>query len=70
VGDRAAFLRERNRLWILWRYQPWGHVVRGTWLSIRRVRWTPRLVHLRALVAGTAAAPRLLAKRWRDRSKE
>jgi GT2 family glycosyltransferase len=60
VGHRAAYLRERNRLWILLRYRPVGHIVRGLWLSIRRLRWPPRLVHLRALCAGTAAAPRLV----------
>ena len=65
VGDRAAFLRERNRLWILWRYRPWGDVARGMWLSVRRLRWSPRRVHLRALIAGTAAAPRLVVQRRR-----
>ena len=67
VGDRTAYLRERNRLWILLRYRPGGDIARGLWLSARRVRWAPRLVHLRALAAGLGAAPRLLLARRRDR---
>ena len=68
VGHRAAYLRERNRLWILLRYRPVGDIGRGTWLSIRRLRWSPRLVHLRALVAGLAAAPRLVWLRFARRA--
>lgn len=64
-GDRTAYLRERNRLWILIRHRPAGDVARGLWLSVRRLRWTPRRVHTRALVAGLAAAPRLWAERRR-----
>lgn len=64
AGHVTTFLRERNRLWILMRYRPAGDVARGMWLSIRRLRWPPRGVHLRALLAGCAAAPRLLRSRW------
>jgi GT2 family glycosyltransferase len=66
VGDRSAYLRERNRLWILLRYRPAGDIARGLWLSGRRIRWAPRWVHLRALVAGVASAPRLLLARRRQ----
>jgi GT2 family glycosyltransferase len=63
--DRTAYLRERNRLWILVRHRPMGDVARGFWLSIRRVRHHPRRVHLRALIAGVTAIPRLAIARFR-----
>jgi N-acetylglucosaminyl-diphospho-decaprenol L-rhamnosyltransferase len=63
--DRTAYLRERNRLWILVRHRPIGDVARGFWLSVRRVRHHPRRVHLRALIAGVGAIPRLLISRIR-----
>jgi GT2 family glycosyltransferase len=66
VADVTAFHRERNRLWVLVRHRPWGDVTRGIWLSVRRLRHPPRLVHLRALVAGIAAAPRLVRDRFRS----
>ncbi len=65
IGARAAALRERNRLWVLVRHRPAGDVGRGVWLSVRRLRWHPRRAHLRALVTGLAAAPRLLVARRR-----
>jgi hypothetical protein len=67
VANRVRFLRERNRLWILLRYRPFGDLSRGLWLSIRRLRHPPRMVHARALVAGLGSAPRLLAQRVRRR---
>jgi N-acetylglucosaminyl-diphospho-decaprenol L-rhamnosyltransferase len=63
VGRRTAFLRERNRLWILFGYRPAGDIVRGVWLSIRRLRFSPRWTHFTALCAGCAAAPRLAMRR-------
>ncbi len=63
--DVAVFHRERNRLWVLVRHRPVGDLVRGLWLSVRRVRHPPRRVHARALVAGLAAMPRL----WRERRR-
>ncbi|MCU1362002.1 MAG: glycosyltransferase [Ilumatobacteraceae bacterium] len=63
AGQRTIFLRERNRLWILFAYRPAGDVVRGVWLSIRRLRFAPRRVHFSAICAGCAAAPRLLMRR-------
>jgi GT2 family glycosyltransferase len=63
VGERTTFLRERNRLWILFGYRPGADIARGLWLSIRRLRFTPRRVHLAALCAGCAAAPRLVRQR-------
>ncbi len=63
IGDRAAYLRERNRLWVLFRHRPWRDVRTGLWLSVRRMRWAPRGAHTRALAAGLAAAPRLLSAR-------
>jgi len=67
VLDRTVYLRERNRLWILVRYRPFADVVRGFWLSIRRVRWAPRSIHARALLAGLIAMPRLGLDRRRTR---
>jgi hypothetical protein len=66
VGATAAYLRERNRLWILFRHRPAPDIARGIWLSLRRVRHHPRVVHSRALVAGVVAAPRLLRERRRS----
>lgn len=65
--DRVAYLRERNRLWILVRHRPLADAGRGFWLSIRRLRHPPRTVHLRALIAGAAAIPRLTIARVRAR---
>ena len=65
VADRVAFLRERNRLWIVLRYRPVGDVVRAVWLSIRRLRHPPRWVHARALAAGLGSVPRLIVARVR-----
>ena len=67
VGHLAVRLRERNRLWVLFRHRPPGDIARGVWLSIRRLRWAPRAVHLSALLAGLAAAPRLTWARVRQR---
>ncbi|MBI5090181.1 MAG: glycosyltransferase family 2 protein [Actinobacteria bacterium] len=66
AGHSGAFHRERNRVWILLRYRPAGDALRGLWLSVRRLRWRPRLVHARALAAGLVAAPRLLLARRRQ----
>jgi GT2 family glycosyltransferase len=65
-SDRGAYHRERNRLWILFRYRRLPDIGRGVWLSVRRLRWPPRLVHARALLAALAAAPRLLLARRRQ----
>ncbi len=65
VANRVTFLRERNRLWILLRYRPFGDVVRGVWLSVRRLRHPPRRVHARALAAGLGSVPRLMVARVR-----
>ena len=66
-GASTAYFRERNRLWVLLRHRNSGDVARGLWLSMRRVRHTPRAVHMKALAAGVAAAPRLLWARVRAR---
>jgi len=67
VADLAAYLQERNRLRILFRYRSPADVARGLWLSVRRVRWTPRAVHARALAAGLASAPAACWQRLRAR---
>ncbi|MGZ4674411.1 MAG: glycosyltransferase family 2 protein [Ilumatobacteraceae bacterium] len=63
LGDRARYLQERNRLRFVFRFGDPAMVAHALWLSIRRVRWTPRRVHARALVAGLASAPAALVAR-------
>ena len=65
---RTAYLRERNRLWILVRHRGIGDIGRGYWLSVRRLRHRPRIVHLRALGAGLGSIPRLSILRIRSSS--
>ena len=67
IGNLAVRLRERNRLWVLVRHRPLSDIARGVWLSARRLRWPPRTVHLRALLAGVGGAPRLAWARFRQR---
>ena len=63
LGDGARYLQERNRLRFVFRYGDLGMIRRALWLSIRRLRWTPRRVHGRALAAGLALAPAALLRR-------
>jgi len=65
VPDQTRFLQERNRLWCAFRFAPTRQVVRALWLSVRRLRHTPRDVHRRALLAGLTGAPTRLVERWR-----
>jgi GT2 family glycosyltransferase len=67
LGDRARYYQERNRLRFAFRHGELAMVWRALWLSIRRLRWTPRLVHARALAAGLTLAPRALLARRRTR---
>jgi len=63
--DRTRFLQERNRLWCAARNADRTTIVRAWWLSIRRLRYEPRLVHAKALLAGSVGAPRRCWERWR-----
>src|SRR3954454_14553655 len=63
LGDRARYLQERNRLRYAFRFGDRALVARAVWLSIRRLRWSPRTTHVRALLAGAASAPRTLISR-------
>lgn len=67
LANRTAYLRERNRLWVLIGHRRAGDIATGLWLSIRRLRHRPRGVHALALAAGLVAAPRLVAERIRAR---
>ena len=67
LGDRARYLQERNRLRFAFRYGDVATIGRALWLSIRRVRWSPRGAHTRALLAGIGLAPRALLARRRAR---
>jgi N-acetylglucosaminyl-diphospho-decaprenol L-rhamnosyltransferase len=67
MGDKARYLQERNRLRFVFRFGNAGQIRRALWLSIRRVRWTPRMAHTRALLAGLGMAPRALFARLRAR---
>jgi len=64
LGDRAVYLRERNRLRFAFRFAEPSVVTRALWLSVRRVRWTPRTIHAQALLAGLGGAPRALLARF------
>ncbi len=61
--DRTRFLQERNRLWAAFRFADAATIGRALWLSVRRVRHRPHGVHVRALLAGLAGAPRRLRER-------
>ncbi len=64
--DGTYFHQERNRLWTAFRFGSAGTILRALWLSVRRLRHSPRPVHRRALAAGLAGAPRGLVRRLRD----
>jgi N-acetylglucosaminyl-diphospho-decaprenol L-rhamnosyltransferase len=57
LGGRAKYLQERNRLRFAFRFGDRAMVRRALWLSIRRLRWSPRGIHARALIAGIWHAP-------------
>ncbi|MEY2414992.1 MAG: hypothetical protein QOH53_326 [Ilumatobacteraceae bacterium] len=57
LGRRARYLQERNRLRFAFRFGDRAMVRRALWLSIRRLRWSPRGTHARALIAGIWHAP-------------
>jgi N-acetylglucosaminyl-diphospho-decaprenol L-rhamnosyltransferase len=65
LPDRTRFLQERNRVWCAVRHEPAATVARALWLSIRRLRHTPRAVHAKALAAALAGTPRRLWERAR-----
>jgi GT2 family glycosyltransferase len=67
LGHRARYLQERNRLRFVFRFGDGSTVRRALWLSIRRVRWQPRVTHARALLAGVASAPKAALGRLRNR---
>jgi GT2 family glycosyltransferase len=67
LGDRARYLQERNRLRFAARFGDVATMRRALWLSIRRLRWSPRGAHARALLAGLAWAPAALWARFRSR---
>ncbi|MEY2445804.1 MAG: hypothetical protein QOE00_2384 [Ilumatobacteraceae bacterium] len=69
LGDEARYLQERNRLRFAFRYGGPGMIGRALWLSLRRVRWHPRRVHLRALSAGVRHAPTALRHRRLSRRR-
>ena len=69
LGDRARYLQERNRLRFVFRHGDPGVIRRALWLSVRRLRWTPRRVHARALLAGLALAPAALRARYAARRR-
>lgn len=66
IGQNARYYQERNRLRFAFRHGDPRTIAGALWLSLRRLRWTPRAVHARALVAGLAAAPRALGGRVRQ----
>jgi GT2 family glycosyltransferase len=67
LGDKARYLQERNRLRFAFRFGKADTIRRALWLSIRRLRWSPRGAHARALLVGLGMAPRALLARFRAR---
>jgi GT2 family glycosyltransferase len=67
LGDRARYLQERNRLRFAFRFGDLTTVRRAVWLSLRRVRWSPRRTHALALLAGLVRAPGAVVARLRSR---
>jgi N-acetylglucosaminyl-diphospho-decaprenol L-rhamnosyltransferase len=67
LGVERRRLQERNRLWCALRFLPAAGIARAFWLSIRRLRHTPRGVHARALIGGLGGAPALLIARFKAR---
>jgi N-acetylglucosaminyl-diphospho-decaprenol L-rhamnosyltransferase len=57
LGGHARYLQERNRLRFAFRFGDRAMVRRALWLSIRRLRWSPRGIHARALISGIWHAP-------------
>ena len=57
LGERARYLQERNRLRFAFRFGDRAMVSKALWLSVRRLRWSPRWTHARALIAGIWHAP-------------
>lgn len=64
--DRTWYLQERNRLWAAFRFRGPATICRALWLSIRRLRHPPRVVHARALGGGLAGGLVRLIERARD----
>lgn len=67
--DRTRYLQERNRLWAAFRFQDAPTIRRALWLSIRRLRHRPRLVHAKALCAGLFGGVVRLAERRRRQTR-
>lgn len=65
MSDDARRLQERNRLVIAARFSPLRVIGRALWLSTRRLRHRPRLVHARALLGGLVRMPRAFVERSR-----
>jgi GT2 family glycosyltransferase len=68
-GARTRYLQERNRLRFAARHLPLDVVGRALWLSVRRLRYPPRGVHVRALAAGVAGMPVGFVERRRARRR-
>lgn len=63
--DRTWYLQERNRLWATFRFQRPSIIAGALWLSLRRLRHPPRVVHAKALAAGLAGGSVRLTERAR-----
>ena len=69
LGDQRRYLQERNRIWVAARFGSPGDFWRALWLSIRRLRHEPRMVHGRALAAGLAGLPQSFIARFQARRR-
>lgn len=62
LGTKTVYWRERNRLWAAASHTDGPTFRRAVWLSVRRLRWAPRLTHARALAAGLWGSVRRLRR--------
>lgn len=64
--DRTWYLQERNRLWAAFRFQRPSIIAGALWLSLRRLRHPPRVVHAKALAVGLVGGVARLVPRVRN----
>ena len=69
LGDQRRYLQERNRIWLAGRFGSPGQLGRALWISIRRLRHAPHVIHAKALVGGLGGLPQSFFARMRAGSK-
>ncbi|MDG2040045.1 MAG: glycosyltransferase family 2 protein [Ilumatobacter sp.] len=69
LGDDRVRYQERNRLWTAARFASPSMLARAFWLSICKLRHSPRGAHAQALAGGLAGLPGALVRRVAARSR-